>query len=114
MLGGPKSKMMPSIIPDPSEHLPPASGQPAKAGQVHKGERGVEVRVPSEWLEGRLSLLLVLSGSATYQVGAQRYHVSPASLFWVFPNQRCEALHPSPDHEVWVASFEAPLVERIC
>ncbi|HEU5076931.1 MAG TPA: AraC family transcriptional regulator [Polyangiaceae bacterium] len=106
--------MMPSISTDPSERLPPGGGQPAKAGQVHKGERGTEGRGPPEQLNGRLSLHLVLSGSATYQVGTQRYHVSPASLFWVFPNQTCEALHPSPDHEVWIASFEAPLVQRVC
>lgn len=103
---------MPST--DSSERLPPGGGQPAKAGFVHKGERGAEGRVPPEQVVGRLSLHLVLSGSATYQVGTQRYHVSPASLFWVFPAQTCEALHPSPDHEVWVASFEASLVQRVC
>lgn len=109
---------MASIITDPSERpssgsTATGSGQPAKAGHVHKGERGAGASVPPE-LQGRLSLHLVLSGSATYQVGAQRYQVSPASLFWVFPNQARDVLHPSPDHEVWVASFEAPLVERVC
>jgi len=69
---------------------------------------------PSETLDGLLSLHLVMSGSATYQVGTQRYHVSPSSLFWAFPRQRCEAIHPSPDHEVWVATFRSTLVERVC
>ena len=89
--------------------LPPSE----KAGRLVKSPRG-QGTLPAEELLGRLSLHLVLSGSATYQVGSQRYHVSPASLFWVFPRQVCEAIHPSADHELWVASFEPSLVERVC
>ncbi len=61
-----------------------------------------------------LSMVLVLSGSATYQVGAERYHVSPSSLFWLFPNQSYEGINPSPDHEVWLARFKSSLVEKLC
>lgn len=91
---------------------PDASGSfdhPARAGSVGKEPGGAAERV-----KGRLSLFLVLSGSATYQVGGQRYHVTPSSLFWVFPRQHCEAIHPSPDHDCWVASFDASLVEGVC
>src|SRR5690606_14727846 len=86
---------------------------PHKAGGVWKGRRGQEAS-PPEQARGLLSLCLVLSGSASYQVGGQRYHVSPASLCWIFPLQQCDATHPSPDHEVWVAAFERELVEKVC
>jgi AraC-like DNA-binding protein len=87
---------------------------PEKAGHVWKGPRSAQAPLPAEAIEGLLSLHLVLSGSATYQVGPQRYHVSPSSLFWAFPRQPCGAIQPSPDHEVWVASFEPNLVDRVC
>src|SRR5688500_20339175 len=107
--------MMASTTTDASEQLHPGttgSGLPAKAGDVRKGERGTGTTA-GDPIEGRLALHLVLSGSATYQVGAQRYHVSPSSLFWVFPVQPSEAVHASPDHEVWLASFEPQLAARV-
>lgn len=90
-----------------------AAGSAQKAGKIAKSARG-QGTLPASEVGGLLSLHLVLSGSATYQVGTQRYHVSPASLFWVFPGQVHETIHPSPDHEVWVAAFAPHLVESVC
>jgi len=81
---------------------------------VWKGPRSAPAPLPAEAIDGLLSLHLVLSGSATYQVGPHRYHVTPSSLFWAFPRQQYEAINPSPDHEVWVASFQSSLVDRVC
>jgi AraC-like DNA-binding protein len=61
-----------------------------------------------------LELNLVVAGRAAYLIGDQRVEVGPRSLLWLLPRQEHLLIDISEDFEMWVASFRARLVNRVC
>lgn len=61
-----------------------------------------------------LEINLVMDGSITYVIDAERHTFSRGALIWIFPSQEHQLVDRTPDARYYVAVFTPELVERAC
>jgi AraC-like DNA-binding protein len=85
---------------------------PALDGWAYRSDPFDNRRVPHRHEE--LEMNLVLHGSGSYLIGAQRRDLQADSQIWLFPEQNHVLVDRSRDFEMWVVYFKRALVERVC
>ena len=104
----------PSASPGPLTTLDTPHLEILPAGRIGQYTAADLETESSQALPRELELNLVVSGAATYAIGAETHRVGPRSLIWLFPEQDWRRLEASEDFQVWFVTFRPELLAQAC